>query len=183
MIDGVPYASQLPANLGTYILGSSNNGIGQGSPMSYISPTDIESIDILKDADATAIYGSRAANGAILITTKKGKSGAARVNINVQQGWGKVANQVDVMNTPQYLNMRYEAFRNDGINWMDPSVSANDLKVWDTTRYTNWQKTLIGGTDLYTNITASVSGGSANSQYLVSGTLSQGDNRIPRKPG
>ncbi len=57
---------------------------GNGSPFSFINPSDIDRIDILKDADATSIYGSRAANGAILITTKKGKTGQPKVDVNIQ---------------------------------------------------------------------------------------------------
>ncbi len=55
-----------------------------------------------------------------------------------------------MLNTRQYLDMRYEALANDGINWRSDGVSANDLKVWDTTRYTNWQDELLGGTANYT---------------------------------
>src|SRR4029079_13982722 len=110
-----------------------------GNPLNYLNPLDIESIEVLKDADATAIYGSRAANGAILITTKKGKAGAMRLDLNMQTGWGKMTRRVDMLNTRQYLDMRYEAFRNDNIDWRSPNVSANDLKVWDTTSYINWQ--------------------------------------------
>jgi TonB-linked SusC/RagA family outer membrane protein len=178
VIDGVPYASFiLQTGLDGVLGGAGAAGAGPnngyGSPFNYINPGDIESVEILKDADATAIYGSRAANGAILITTKKGKAGAARFNLNLQQGYSADPHFVDMLNTRQYLDMRYQAFRNDGINWTDPNVSANDLKVWDTTRYTNWQKALIGGTAQYTNITGSLSGGSSFVQYLVSGTYNR----------
>ena len=85
VIDGVPYPSVLNYSAmegGTVIDGLSvagvNGFLNGGSPLNYINPNDIESIDILKDADATAIYGSRAGNGAILITTKKGKAGNNR---------------------------------------------------------------------------------------------------------
>lgn len=166
VIDGVPFPSQLElTNMEGFLQG--------GSPLSYINPSDIESISILKDADATAIYGSRAANGAILITTKKGKIGKTELNINLQQGWGKVTRKVDMLNTRQYLDMRYEAYRNDGIDWMRPNVTANDLKLWDTTRYTDWQKTLIGGTAKYTNISANVSGGTPTVQYIVGATYNR----------
>ncbi len=72
VVDGVPFSSQLLQGE-NYILGNSgtNDGKTYGNPLNFINPSDIESIDILKDADATSIYGSRAANGAILITTKK----------------------------------------------------------------------------------------------------------------
>jgi TonB-linked SusC/RagA family outer membrane protein len=161
VIDGVPYPSQLAAG---FVLESI---VQQGSPLNYINPSDIESIDVLKDADATAIYGSRAANGAILITTKKGKAGRTKLTITLQQGLGRVAKKMDMLNTRQYLDMRYEAFRNDGLDFVSPTIVANDLKVWDTTRYTNWQKELIGGKAWYTNANAGISGGNTAVQYLV----------------
>jgi TonB-linked SusC/RagA family outer membrane protein len=176
VIDGVPINSQLPVTGNDYILGSANNngsGSGYGNPLSYINAFDIESIDVLKDADATAIYGSRAANGAILITTKKGKAGKTKVDVNLQQGWGKVAHRVPMMNTRQYLDMRYEAFKNDGIDWKDPAVSANDLKLWDTTSYTNWQKTLIGNTAQFSNANIAASGGTPTIQYRIGATYNK----------
>jgi TonB-linked SusC/RagA family outer membrane protein len=176
VIDGVPYISQLPQLLGTNTIGSSGgyiNGqyIGSGNPLSYINPMDIESMSVLKDADATAIYGSRAANGAILITTKKGKAGEAKVHINMQQGWGVVGEKIQMLNTQQYLQMRREAFKNDGLT---PNANKDyDLLLWDTTRYTDWQKTLIGGTAQYSNINADVSGGTSMMQYLIGATYNR----------
>jgi len=159
VIDGIPYISQLLPSA-SYI-GSPLNG---GSPMNFINTADIESIDILKDADATAIYGSRAANGAILITTKKGKAGDIKVDLNVQSGFGKVGKQLDLLNTQQYLSMRHEALKNDNL-----SVSPTDYDLngqWDSTRYTDWQKELIGGTSKYQDFQGSVSGGSTTTQFL-----------------
>jgi len=176
VVDGVPIDALLPSTGVDGVLGQlpssvgAGNFSGSGSPLNYINPLDIESIEVLKDADATAIYGSRAANGAILITTKKGKAGAMKLDLNMQTGWGKMTRRADMMNTRQYLDMRYEAFRNDNIDWRSPSVSANDLKVWDTTSYTNWQDELLGGTARYSDINAAVSGGSYSLRYLVSGT-------------
>src|SRR5580658_4881177 len=173
VVDGVPIPSQLPTTGfgGASFLGSSNNGNGQGNPLFYLSPSDIESITVLKDADATSIYGSRAANGAILFTTKKGKIGAAKLDVNMQEGMGNVPINIKMMNTRQYLEMRYEAFGNDGIDWTAPSVSANDLKVWDTIRNTNWQKKFIGNSAQYTNVNASLSGGSLAMQYDIGATF------------
>jgi TonB-dependent starch-binding outer membrane protein SusC len=168
VIDGVPILPLLPqTGIDRVISPLGPNYSSSGNPLSYINPSDIESIEILKDADATAIFGSRGANGVILITTKKGKEGPMRLDINLQVGFGQVATKIDMLNTRQYLDMRYEAFRNDGINWKDPSVSANDLKIWDTTRYTNWQKQLIGGTANYTNVNAVVSGGTSTVRYMI----------------
>lgn len=173
IVDGVPLFSQLPATGPDGTLGNSGGVNSNGNPLNYLNPSDIESIDVLKDADATAIYGSRAANGAILITTKKGKAGQTKVSFNLQQGWGKVTRKMDMLNTRQYLDMRYEALKNDGINinTISPTNSSYaDLKVWDTSRYTDWQKELIGGTAQYTNINGNISGGTLNTQYFVSGT-------------
>ena len=84
-VSGIP-----GANLNVWLRGqnSVSNGNGGISPFSILNPADIESIEILKDADATAIYGSRGANGVILITTKKGKAGATRLDINLYSGFG-----------------------------------------------------------------------------------------------
>lgn len=168
VIDGVPYFSTMP-NLGVSFVftGPPTTGV-TASPLNFINPSDIESIDVLKDADATAIYGSRAANGALLITTKKGKAGKTSLNVNVQHGWGEVTRKMDVLNTRQYLDMRYEAYKNDGIATIP--ATAYDLKLWDTTRYTDWQKELIGGTAQFTQANASLSGGSETVQYLLAGT-------------
>jgi TonB-dependent starch-binding outer membrane protein SusC len=168
VIDGVPIVSELPMTGIDWILGPTGpNYSGNGNALNYISTSDIESIDILKDADATAIYGSRGANGAILITTKKGKAGPMRFDLNMQRGFGDVSRKLKMLNTREYLDMRYEAFHNDNIDWKSQSTSANDLKVWDTTRYTDWQKELIGKTANYTNIKANLSGGTNNLRYLI----------------
>jgi len=169
VIDGVPYVSQLLPNYGV-ILGSSGAG-NYGNPLSFINPSDIESISVLKDAVATSIYGSRAGNGAILITTKKGSSGQMKVDLNAQHGFGQVSRKLDLMNTPQYLQMRHEAITNDGLT---PQYYDYDVDgTWDTTRYTDWQKTLIGGTAQYTNIYGSVSGGNSTTQYLFGATYNR----------
>ena len=180
VIDGVPYVSQmLITTTGgpTGILqrsGGTVGGItatGYGNPLNYINPNDIESIEVLKDADATSIYGSRAANGAILITTKKGKAGETKFDINLQQGWGKVPlSNLQMMNTQQYLQMRKEALKNDNVVILRTDANYDVNGLWDTTRYTDWRKVFLGGTALYTNMNGSVSGGSANTQYLVGGS-------------
>jgi TonB-dependent starch-binding outer membrane protein SusC len=163
IIDGVPYNSKIFAS-------SAFPGIGgiQGlNPFSFLNPTDIESIDILKDADATAIYGSRAANGVVLITTKKGKTGKTKFNANIQSGTGKIIHKAKLMNTQQYLAMRKEAFSNDNIT---PDITnARDLVSWDQNAYTDWQDIMIGGTAKYNDAQASVSGGNSNTQFVIGG--------------
>ena len=176
VIDGIPYVSQLLPSVnaiqgssgGTLVSTGSKNFATFGNPLSYLNPADIESIEVLKDADATAIYGSQAANGALLITTKKGKAGEQRIEFNLQQGWGRVTRKMDLLDRRQYLDMRYEALKNDGISLSSLNTNSNyDLTVWDTTRSTDWQKQLIGNTAHYTDLQTRVSGGTANSSYNI----------------
>lgn len=173
IIDGVPYPS------GSIQPGGSGiQAPVRTNPLSNINPADIASIDILKDADATAIYGSRGANGVVLITTKKGRPGKSKVDLNVYKGVGRVGRFIDLLNTRQYVAMRKEALANDGLEpSLDSSDSdgtngeiyAPDLLLWDTTRYTDWQKKLIGGTAHVLNAQLSLSGGNAHTQFLCSG--------------
>lgn len=169
IVDGVPYASSTLGNDQT----SSSIIPGFGiSPLNFISSSDIESIDILKDADATSIYGSRGANGVVLITTKKGAYGKTKFELNLSTGLGSVAQRMDLLNTSQYLEMRREAFANDGI---DPIPdNAYDINgTWDENRETDWQKVLFGKTAYLTNIQGTISGGSERTQFLISGNLNK----------
>ena len=167
IIDGVPFnmqdAASPPSNaLNTNTFSAANGSV---SPFSMINPADIERIDVLKDADATAIYGTRASNGVVLITTKKAKAGKTKVDVNFYQGTGKVAHFMDMLNLPQYLALRRKAYANDGIN----IVTANpvDFTVYDTTHYTDWQKKYIGGTAHTTDARATVSGGDMRTRFLL----------------
>jgi len=185
IIDGVPVTSSSLTSgdigggalgyggggAGSNIIGSNGSATGM-SPFSTLDPSNIESIEILKDADATAIYGSRGANGVILITTKRGKPGKTLVDINVLQGASRIASELDLMNTQQYLAMRYQALKNDGLT---PSLDRGDydLLLWDTNRYTDWQKVLIGRTAQYTNAVGSISGGTANTQFIIGGSYNR----------
>lgn len=163
IIDGVPVISQPQ---GSYFTGSSTD---YGNPLSSYNPLDIESVEVLKDADATAIYGSRAANGVILVTTKKGSYGAVKTDVNLRYGFGEVARRIKVLNTAQYREMRYEAFKNDGANLT--ATNAPDLLLWDSTKNTDWQDKLIGGSAEQFNGQVSVSGGSEKLRFLISGNV------------
>jgi TonB-linked SusC/RagA family outer membrane protein len=163
LIDGVPYSSEALGNTR-----STNVLPGVANPLNSINPDDIASIEVLKDADATAIYGSRGANGVVLITTKTGKQGKTRFTANVSQGTGRVTKFMKLLNTEQYLAMRNEGYANDGVT---PEPFAYDVNgTWDQNRYTDWQKELLGKTATYRDANASVSGGSATTQFVVSGT-------------
>lgn len=161
IVDGIPWGSTLTSSYSIGILPMSNI-----NPLNSISPNDIESIEVLKDADATAIYGSRGGNGVILITTKKGKTGNVQFTVNTNYGLSKVINQIKLMNTEQYIQMRKSAYANAGIT---PPANAYDINgVWDQTRYTDWQDVLIGNTAENSNIQLSVHGGSERNYFSVS---------------
>jgi TonB-linked SusC/RagA family outer membrane protein len=166
IIDGVPYASDpIGSGMNSPILPS------QPSPLNSINPEQIESIEVLKDADATAIYGSRGANGVVLITTKRGREGKTRFSASLSQGVGQVARFMNLMKTPQYIAMREEAYANDCIAIPETAYDING--TWDRNRYTDWQKELIGGSAEITDMQASLSGGSAQTQFLLSGNYNK----------
>lgn len=163
VIDGVPYSSETIGAIST-----SGTAPTLTSPLNSINPMDIESIEVLKDADATAIYGSRGANGVVLISTKKGKMGKTRFSVNASTSFASVTRTPKLMNTEQYLAMRQEGFANDGITEY-PNFAYDVNGTWDMNRYTDWQKAFIGGTAEINSLQASVSGGNAQTQYLLSG--------------
>jgi len=104
VVDGIPIALE------------SLNGTGAPTnPLTDINPNDIESVEILKDASAAAIYGSRGANGVILITTKKGKAGVNKFNFNLQTGWSRETNRREFMDTDEYLEYFRHAAQNSDI--------------------------------------------------------------------
>jgi len=169
IIDGVPYSAD-PIGSGT----ASAVLPGQPSPLNSINPDQIESIEVLKDADATAIYGSRGANGVVLVTTKKGRQGKTTFNAKISTGVATVTRFMNLMNTPQYIQMRKQAYANDGITAI-PATAHDVNGTWDQSRYTNWQKELLGGTAEISNLQASLTGGSEHTQFLLSGNFnSQG---------
>jgi TonB-linked SusC/RagA family outer membrane protein len=166
IVDGVPYTS---------ITRSYSGGAGSlSNPLNDINQNDIESIEVLKDADATSIYGSRGANGVILITTKKAKNSKTSVVFNMYAGGGEVVNKLNMLNTEQYIAMRREAFTNDGAvpssdpNAVFPQVYAPDLAIWDPKKNTNWQDSFIGGTAQLTDAQISLSGGNEGTKFLIS---------------
>lgn len=171
IIDGVPFAPG-NSNLNKITVSPLGSAIaakpGGLSPFSSINPGDIESIEVLRDADALSIYGSRGANGVVLITTKKGKQGRTRFSATVATGSSKITHFMDMLNTQQYLSMRREAFKNDGV--APTTATAPDLLVWDTTRYTDLKQLLIGGTAKTTDAQLSFSGGKENTSFILGGS-------------
>lgn len=160
IVDGVPFYTET--------LTTVTSANGTQSPLSLINPADIERIDVLKDADATAIYGSRGANGVMLITTKKGKTGSTKYNVNVYTGGSKVVNTVPMLSTAQYLELRKEAMTNDGVALTE--ANASDILKWSPDQNVNWQNYMMGHTAKVTEVTGSVSGGNAQTHFLLSGS-------------
>lgn len=175
IIDGIPQSannnslSSIPSALGNPSLTATQPG--GVSPLNSLNPQDIESIEILKDADATSIYGSRGANGVILITTKRGKQGRTTVNLNAYTGISKVPNLIEMLNTQQYLALRKKAFQLDNVT--ADQNNAFDFMVWDTTRYTDFSKLFLGNNAARNNIQLSINGGNENTQFLFSGNYTK----------
>jgi len=162
IIDGVPYPGGI---LGS--ISSANANLRGGDGLNFLNPNDIESIAVLKDADATAIYGSRGSNGVVLITTKKGRPGKTAVSADVYSGEGKATRMPKYLNLQQYLAMRHEAKVNGGFPILPGDYDING--GWDSTRYTDWSKVFTGNTAHITDAQTSVSGGSENTQYYIGG--------------
>jgi TonB-linked SusC/RagA family outer membrane protein len=156
VIDGIPYPSVSFSQLG---------GTNANSPLQAINPLLIESVEILKDADATAIYGSRGANGVVLITTKLPKNRKLGIDIAFSEGWGNALYNMPLLDNIQYVRMRREAFANDAIS---PTINnAYDFLAWDTSRYTDWKKILIGNTSRTSNYSLRISEGKASTQFTL----------------
>jgi TonB-linked SusC/RagA family outer membrane protein len=166
VIDGVTYPAgdRLPFNIGFGAIPSGSSG---NSALNFMDVSNIESVSVLKDADATSIYGARGANGVILITTKKGKAGPPRLNVNARSGVDIRGSYPTMLNTQQYLAMRHEAFRNDGVT---PGATDQDVNGdWDTTAYTDWNRYASGKTAVNNKVNASYGGGNGNINYRLAG--------------
>lgn len=149
VVDGVP-------------VNMTNVGGGNVSinPLADINPNDIESFEILKDGAATAIYGSRAANGVVLITTKKGKAGRFDVNLGIVSGVGTPMKYYDVLNGDQFTMINQEKTVNAGV--------APDYWAKYSGINTNWQKELMRSASFQSNYNLGISGGTETSRYFLS---------------
>lgn len=135
VLDGVPITSQDQSTYG-----------GDMNPLTDLNQNDIESIEVLKDASAGAIYGSRAANGVVLITTKRGKAGRTNVNFNLQTGYAEATKRLPMLNSQQYAELILEAAKysddKEGIPYNDPYSYTTYVKndVMDYYSYGEWSK-------------------------------------------
>lgn len=142
------------------------------SSLSDIPSFDIETIDVLKDASSTAIYGSRGANGVILVTTKSGKEGKVRVSYNASYSWKKIAKTLDVLTPEDYANWQYELalLRNGGKDdsYTDYFGSYQDMDLYQNVPYNDWQDLTFGRTGHVFNHNLSITGGGEKLNYAFS---------------
>ncbi|TDE16649.1 SusC/RagA family TonB-linked outer membrane protein [Dyadobacter psychrotolerans] len=189
---------------GTGSLNASNDPlyVVDGVPvetLNGINPSDVQTIDVLKDASSAAIYGSRGSNGVVIITTKRGVKGKPRIQFNMTQGVSKVEGRIDMMSPEQWIEQRKEgvdaawvsrgvtlkkpytasdpmAFRASelGISLNNPNTSLMYDPKWaygtDSLDYVDWQDAFFGNTGTISNYQLSVNGGSDNVTYNINGS-------------
>jgi TonB-dependent starch-binding outer membrane protein SusC len=174
IVDGVEYPASGGLPMVGYMPGAGNNTLEGGNALNYLDPAQIESINVLKGVDATAIYGSRGAFGVILITTKRARSGKPSLSINVVQGISEDGPTPKLLNGRQYLALRHNAFANDGAT---PGTGDYDVNgVWDSTKSTNWQRYFIGGHAPKTRASAVYTGGSETTNFMIGANYSSTGN-------
>jgi TonB-linked SusC/RagA family outer membrane protein len=177
VVDGVPLDNSVTN------AAAQGQGVGEQSPvnpLASINPGDIQSIDVLKDASATSIYGSRGSNGVVIITTKQGVMGKPQINLNVSGGYSEIAHKIDMMNNQQYAQRQIDA-RN--INWVRAGGNASDPNSVRTSQSFmipdefknpsslpsyNWQDLIYQKAPLQ-NYQLSGSGGTEAVRYYLSG--------------
>ncbi|MCK4750743.1 MAG: SusC/RagA family TonB-linked outer membrane protein, partial [Bacteroidales bacterium] len=148
------------------------DGVPAGN-LSTLNPADIASIQILKDASATAIYGARGSNGVIIIETKRGVSGPPKINFSAYAGVAKVTRLFDVMNTDEYIGLLEEAYALDPDRDM-PFYYNDSVRASNGNVYTDWQEEMFRPA-WNQNYNLSVYGGGENSSYAISGNYYQED--------
>ena len=165
VIDGVPV-----------ITGNFSNGWAEGTnTLSALSPSDIESVEVLKDASAAAIYGSRSANGVVLITTKSGKAGKTKFNAGYWVGVNRITNIPDMLSGPEYLEYGKIAWANSGNDISDDYQAFYDNLPYGITREiaestdTDWIDE-VSRTGRVQQFNLSASGGDVKNTFYIGGT-------------
>jgi len=169
---------------GVQLNNQSNAAFTQSNPLAFLNPNDIESMEILKDAASAAIYGSQAANGVVIITTKKGKQGKAKFEFNAFSGETQPMKFLDVLGGAEWFAMRRDAFINSGVanpeanalsnmgrlpsNWTTLTRPALDALGLALPTY-DWQREVMGAGKLQ-NYEMSVSGGDEKTTFFLSGS-------------
>ena len=194
VIDGFPISKNVALGVqgDNFRRGSGRFRPPSQNPLANLNPNDIESIQVLKDASSASIYGSRGSNGVILITTKRGKKGAPSFSYNTFFGSQSVANKLDLMNSAELIEYNRDATnnaylqRNPGASASDPN-SVRSSAAWrlaedvlsPTGVDVDWQDVIFRSALVQTH-NLSVSGGSDNSSYYISGNFFDQDGIIEK---
>lgn len=171
VIDGIPFQGD-GAQVAGFDWAGGANGQNRVNPLSTINPNDIVRIEVLKDASATAIYGARAANGVVLITTRRGQKGESKISYNGYYGSQSLVNKLDMMDLQQYADYQLQISNDLGLQpnqrYLDPSLLGAG---------TDWQDEIFRTAGMSSH-QLSVSGGSDKTNYSVSGGFFQQDGII-----
>ncbi|WP_165932644.1 TonB-dependent receptor [Flavobacterium cellulosilyticum] len=179
VIDGIPLEDNSTISTDTGITTGSNLSFNR-NPLNSINPNDIESIDILKDASSAAIYGSRGANGVVIITTKQGKAGKTKIDATYESSFSHVNRKTDMMNASEFIAFNTAARNNSwativaanpsatrGINVTVPVEFSNPEWIARIGNGTDWQD-VVFRTAKSRNLQLSASGGNEKTQFMVS---------------
>ncbi|HZV68703.1 MAG TPA: TonB-dependent receptor [Saprospiraceae bacterium] len=162
VIDGIPIQGDGSDQAGFDWAGG-ENGQNKVNPLASINPADVVSVEVLKDASASAIFGSRAANGVILITTKRGKKGEAKISYNGYYGNQSLANELDMMTLPQFADYQTQIsgdlFLAPNQRYLDPTLLGDG---------TNWQQEIFRDAAMQSH-QLSISGGTDKTTFALSG--------------
>ncbi|WP_052825718.1 TonB-dependent receptor [Neotamlana nanhaiensis] len=179
VIDGIPLEDNTTNATDTGITSGSNLSFNR-NPLNFINPNDIESIDILKDASSAAIYGSRGANGVVIITTKQGRAGKTKINATFESGLSHVNRKTDMMSASEFIAFNSAARNNSWATIVAENPTATrGLNVTVPPEFSDaeWLERIGNGTDWQdvtfrtaksSNFQISASGGSENTQFMVS---------------
>lgn len=171
VIDGIPFQGD-GATVAGFDWSGGANGQNRVNPLSAISPNDIQSIEVLKDASATAIYGARAANGVILITTKRGEKGESKFSYNGYYANQSLPNKLDMLNLRQFAEYQNQIADDIGLvpnqRYADPSLLGPG---------TDWQDAVFRNAGMQSH-QLSVNGGTDKTTYAISGGVFQQDGII-----
>jgi TonB-dependent starch-binding outer membrane protein SusC len=183
VVDGVQISGSSANNV-------SNNATVSNNPLGFLNPNDIESIEVIKDAASAAIYGAAAANGVVLVTTKKGKSGKPRFSVNIYRGQTEQFKRWDVLNSQQYIQVRAEALYNQSraTSTVDLGVDSFKRRVMTELRLpfngdinavptNDWQSAATRQGQLQ-NYELSASGGTDKNTYNISGSYNTQDANV-----